>query len=275
MQNAANAELSRIMQAGQLEECHHATDWCARGFFVTKPSSTVDSIKVRLVSDFRGMNKIFRRPGYPMDGSSLILKRLDPNETFFATIDLSSGYHQVALDPASRDMFSIILPQGEYRYTVLPQGAASSCDIFNIITDKGIRNKKGHFKNVDDILTAATSISQMGERLHALLLLCRDKNMKLNPDKFEVSHKVTFGGVELSGERKLGDKARRVYITLAKKRLEEFFALETPKCRADAQRIVGMANQLKRWTPGLAFQTCGMRKLTSKNVKFMWSEDQT
>ena len=146
MQNAANAELSRIMQAGQLEECHHATDWCARGFFVTKPSSTVDSIKVRLVSDFRGVNKILRRPGYPMDGSSLILKRLDPNETFFATIDLSSGYHQVALDPASRDMFSIILPQGKYRYTVLPQGAASSCDIFNIITDKGIRNKKGHFK---------------------------------------------------------------------------------------------------------------------------------
>ena len=82
MQNAANAELSRIMQAGQLEECHHATDWCARGVFVTKPSSTVDSIKVRLVSDFRGVNKILRRPGYPMDGSSLILKRLDPNETF-------------------------------------------------------------------------------------------------------------------------------------------------------------------------------------------------
>ena len=225
MQNAANAELSRIMQAGQLEECHHATDWCARGFFVTKPSSTVDSIKVRLVSDFRGVNKILCRPGYPMDGSSLILKRLDPNETFFATIDLSSGYHQVALDPASRDMFSIILPQGKYRYTVLPQGAASSCDIFNIITDQGIRNKRGYFKNVYDIMTAATNISQMRERLHALLLLCRDKNMKLNPDKFEVSHKVTFGGVELSGERKLGDKARKVYITPAIKRLEEFFAL--------------------------------------------------
>ena len=96
MQNVANAELSRIMQAGQLEECQHATNWCGRRFFVTKPSSTPDSIKVRLVSDFRGVNKILRRPGYPMDGSSLILKRLDPNETFFATIDLSSRYHQVA-----------------------------------------------------------------------------------------------------------------------------------------------------------------------------------
>ena len=30
---------------------------------------------------------------------------------------------------------------------------------------------------------------------------------------------------------------------------------------------------MKRWTPGLAFQTCGLRKLSSKNVKFIWTED--
>jgi hypothetical protein len=133
MQKAASQELSRILK--------QATNWCARGFFVTKPSSTASDIKVRLVSVFRGVNKIFRRPGYPMDGSSLILRRLNPNESFFATIDLSSGYHQVALDEASRDLFCVILLQGKYRYTVLPQGAASSCDIFNLITDEGIRNR--------------------------------------------------------------------------------------------------------------------------------------
>ena len=86
------------MKAGQLEECKKATNWCARGFFVTKLSSTASDVRVRLVSDFRGVNKILRRPGYPMDGSSLILRRLNPDEGFFATIDLSSGYHQVALD---------------------------------------------------------------------------------------------------------------------------------------------------------------------------------
>ena len=101
----------------------------------------------------------------------------------------------MALDPASRDLFCVILPQGKYRYTVLPQGAASSCDIFNIITDEGIRNKEGHFKNIDDILTSATSINQMEDRLRELLTLCRKKNMKLNPEKFEVTHTVTFGGV--------------------------------------------------------------------------------
>ena len=181
-----------------------------------------------------------------MDGSSLILKRLNPDEGYFATIDLSSGYHQVALDEESRNLFCVILPQGKYRYTVLPQGAASSCDIFNLITDEGIRNKEGYFKNIDDILTSASSIDQMEDRLRELLTICRKKNMKLNPTKFEIGHSVTFGGVELSGKKKAGDKVRKVYITPAKKRLEEFFTIETPNCRADVQRIVGMANQLKR-----------------------------
>ena len=67
MQKAANQELSRFLKAGQLEECKKVTDWCARGFFVTKPSSTASDINVRLVADFRYINKILRRPGYPMD----------------------------------------------------------------------------------------------------------------------------------------------------------------------------------------------------------------
>ena len=43
-----------------------------------------------------------------------------------------------------------MLSQDKYRYTVLPQGAASSCDLFNLITDEGIRNTEGHYKNIDD-----------------------------------------------------------------------------------------------------------------------------
>ena len=273
LQRAASAELARILKAGMIEECKTATSWCSRGFFVTKPSSDASDVKVRLVSDFRGVNKILRRPGHPMDGSSMILKRLNPSEGFFCTIDLSSGYHQIALAEESRDLFAIVLPQGKYRYTVLPQGAASSCDIFNLLTDSNIRNKVGYYKNIDDILTSAKDITQLEQRLRALLSTCREKNMKLNPSKFNVGHSVTFGGVELTGKIKPGDSERRVYITPAKKRLEEFFKLETPTCRADVQRIVGLANQLKRWTPGLAFQTCGLRKLSSKNTRFMWNPD--
>ena len=89
LQSAVNEELQKMVAAGFIQPCHHSTDWCARSLLVMKPNS--HPLNVRLVSDFRGVNKILKRTGYPMEGSSLLLKRLNPNETVFCTIDLLSG----------------------------------------------------------------------------------------------------------------------------------------------------------------------------------------
>ena len=96
----------------------------------------------------------------------------------------------------------------KYRFTVLPQGTSLSCDIFNIMTDGGIRNVEGHFKNIDDILTTSSSVDQMEQRLRRLLGV---KNIKLNPEKFNIGHEVTFGGVDLKGTQAQGDTERKVY----------------------------------------------------------------
>ena len=120
-----------------------------------------------------------------MEGSSLLMKRLHTDDTFFVCLDLSSGYPQITLVKESRDCFAIILPQGKFRYTVLPQGASPLCDVFNILTDKSIQNKLGYLKNLDDILTLKNNIHTMEDRLRAILNLCRQKNIKLNPLTFD------------------------------------------------------------------------------------------
>ena len=82
--------------------------------------------------------------GYPMDGSSQILRRLEPGDVCFRVIDLVQGFHQVPVHPDSWDLLTIILPQGKYLFTCLPQGLASSTDFFNLLTDPEIRNDKGY-----------------------------------------------------------------------------------------------------------------------------------
>ena len=57
-----------------------------------------------------------KRIGHPLDGSSHILKRLNPEDKFYAVSDLSMGYHQLKLHPESRDLFSIVLPSGKKIY---------------------------------------------------------------------------------------------------------------------------------------------------------------
>ena len=93
-----------------------------------------DTVKARLVADFRGINRKLRRPEHPLDGSWGILRRLDPQDKYFAAVDFSSGFSQLPLAEESRHLFNIILPWGKYRYCVLPQGLNVSPELFDIHT---------------------------------------------------------------------------------------------------------------------------------------------
>ena len=88
---------------------------------------------------------------------------------------------------------------------------------------------EGHFKNIDDILTTSSPVDQMEQR--RLLGICQVKNIKLNPEKFNIRHKVTYGGMDLKGTKAQGDTERNVYMAPALRRLEEFLALEAPKTK--------------------------------------------
>ena len=123
--------------------------------------------------------------------------------------------------------------------------------------------------NSDDILTTPNSGAQMKERLE----ICKSKNIRLSPTKFSIGHQVQFGGVDLMGVKAKGDKKRRVYIAPASRRLEEFLEIETPKNKKDVMCIIGLANQLKCWVPEMAFSTVHPRRLSSVNVRFVWTPD--
>ena len=81
------------------------------------------------------VNPIIESPGYPMDTSSKILNRLSPDDVCYGVIDLVQGFHQIPVHKDSRDLLTVILPQGKYRLTCLPQGLVCSTDYFNLLTD--------------------------------------------------------------------------------------------------------------------------------------------
>ena len=98
-----------------------------------------------------------------------------------------------------------------------------SSDFFNIFTDKEIRGKAGFFKNVDDVLTTARSIQELEERLRTLFTVCRNRNMKLAPSKFQLGRKVIYGGTLLEAGRQYGDSETGVYMSPTQEKLEAFF----------------------------------------------------
>ena len=88
LESEARKELSRILKSGALGEVHHPTPWCSKAFFVQKPESPDDNPSVRLVTNLKPVNKIVDKVGYPLDGSLHILRRLNPQKTCFAVVNL-------------------------------------------------------------------------------------------------------------------------------------------------------------------------------------------
>ena len=74
-----------------------------------KPTRPGEPVKARLVADFRGVNKKLRRPEHPLEGSSGILKRLNPKHKYFVAVDMSSGFSQIPLAEESRNLFTVML----------------------------------------------------------------------------------------------------------------------------------------------------------------------
>ena len=71
-----------------------------------KPESQDDNPSVRLVTNLKPVNKIVDKVGYPLDRSSHILRRLDPEGTCFAVVDMVQGFHQIPLHDDSRELMS-------------------------------------------------------------------------------------------------------------------------------------------------------------------------
>ena len=167
-------------------------DWCTQGFFVPKPSLG----KLRLVMDYRNLNKALARPEWPFLPSDAVRRRLDPGARVFGALDLTSGYHQVPLTEADRDLTTFTLPFGRYRYEVLPMGLMPSSDIFNINSDKAIAGLEATLKSVKDFITTAKDWAELKQRMVMLFNRFRELNIKVKPSKLGLGTRVKFGGFE-------------------------------------------------------------------------------
>ena len=180
-----------------LKAVDKATEWSSKAFAVAKN----DSSKVRIVADFRQLNKALKRPQWPTESSCQLLRHVCPKSRYYVTVDATSGYHQVPVSEESQPYLSIITQQGKYQYTVTPQGVSSSSDLFNYLTDGEARfDGTGCLKNCDDWLLFGSTLDEIEKKLTNLLEFCQSKNLKLNPAKLVISEEVEFGGTTISAE---------------------------------------------------------------------------
>ena len=93
-------------------------EWARKTF----PVPNGDGTSVRIVSDFKRLNRHMKSHNWPTESSGQLLRHIDPRAKYFVSMDLTSGYHQIPIYEERQNLLIISTQMGRYKFTVLPQG---------------------------------------------------------------------------------------------------------------------------------------------------------
>ena len=103
------------------------------------------------------------------------------------------------------------------------------------------------------------------------MAFCKEKNLKLSPNKFFISEEVEFGGSTVSSEKCANEDL--LFISPKNKRIKSLEELKKPQNKKDCQVFCGMLASLQQWNPSLPLEIPLLRKATAGTGKFIWTKD--
>ncbi|XP_035700303.1 uncharacterized protein K02A2.6-like [Branchiostoma floridae] len=237
------------------------TPWVSSLVTVRKPSG-----KLRICIDPRDLNEALKRSHYPAPTIEDIIPELSKAKVF-SVLDAKNGYWQVALDEESSVLTTFNTPSGRYKWKRLPFGIKSSPEEFQRRLDQTLEGLAGVKPVVDDILvwgegeTLAEATSDHDRNLRSLMQRCRERNLKLNPDKVKLrEQEVPFHGHLITSQGLKLDPSKVTAIT----------KMPRPTDAQGVQRLIGFVTYLAKFLPKLSDICEPLRKLTVKDSEFVW-----
>ncbi len=108
----------------------------------------------RVVQDFRSLNSNTYVDKYSMkDVQECISKIGLAGSTIFTTLDLTSGFWQMALDPKSRPYTAFTVPgMGQFEWKVVSMGLASAPSAFQRLVELAVKGINNVVVYIDDLI---------------------------------------------------------------------------------------------------------------------------
>lgn len=251
-----SSELQRLESLDIIERIN-ASEWVSPIVVIEKKDGSI-----RLCVDLREPNKAIVPDSFPLPHMDELLHAL-VGATHFSKLDLASAYHQVLLDPESRDLTAFITHEGLYRFKRVCFGLASAPAAFQSMMSVILRNCPGVLFYIDDVIVFGKSAEEHLKNLETVLQRIKDAGLKLNS-------KCVFGVQELEF---LGHKVTPCGISPLPGKVDAIVETPVPNNAAELRSFLGLVEYYAKFVPHLAEMVEPMRALLRKDQGFTWSAE--
>jgi len=220
---------------------------------------------LRFCVDYRQLNERTVKDTYPLPRIDDCLDTLG-GSTWFSTMDLRSGYHQVALDSRDADKTIFVTRRGTFAFNVMPFGLCNAPATFQRLMDCAMAglNYEICLLYLDDIIVFSRDLDTHLKRLDMVLGRLRQANLKLKPSKCcLLQRKVEF----------LGYKVSAGGIDTDPRKIEAVVNWPTPSKLKEVRGFLGLCGYYQRFVEDFSEIAAPLHALQKKGTLFIWNED--
>lgn len=194
--NEVQKHLQEWLKLGIIEPCR--SKYNSPLFLVAKKDGGL-----RIVQDFRALNENTHVDKYSMhDVNECVAEIGRAGSTIFTTLDLTSGFWQMALHPRSRPFTAFTIPgRGQFQWKVAPMGLLGSPASFQRLVETALRGINNVIVYIDDLLIHSHSHEEHIKTLEKVFARLTQHGLKVNFKKCEfASQEVSYLGFRLTPE---------------------------------------------------------------------------
>ena len=252
-------ELARMESLGVIAPVDDPTPWCAGMVVVPKKSGNL-----RICVDLKPLNESILREVFPLPKVDDTLAQL-AGAKVFSKLDANSGFWQIPLAKKSQHLTTFITPFGRYCFKKLPFGISGAPEHFQKQMTTILSGLEGILCLIDDILVFGKDKQEHDLRLKAALERIQAAGVTLNKSKCE------FGKGQL---KFLGHIIDQDGIRADPEKTSAIQEMQPPSNVSELRRLMGMANQLGKFSSKLAEITHPLRLLLGKKPSWLWGDAQ-
>ena len=217
----------------------------------------------RFCVDFRRLNKVTKKNSYPLPLIDDILALLGKAK-YFTSLDLKSGYWQVAMDEKDKEKTAFACHKGLFEFNIMPFGLSNAPAVFQELMSvvlQGCNDFSTAY--LDDIMIFSPTLEEHLEHICVIFDRLRQHNLKLKLKKCSFLKSEThYLGFVISEEGIKPDQ----------KKVEAIRSLPVPTCVREVRSFIGMCSYYRRFIPNFSQIAEPIIALTRKYAHFKWSD---